>query len=274
MSVTVITGAGGGMGQACVRALRDTGPLLLVDLDNGRLAEALTNAPQSATLVTDVSTPSDIETLAERVASLGGLAALVHLAGVSPTMADVTSVLEVDLVGTALLTQALLRHAVPGSVAVCVASIAAHMSSFTETVDEVLDDPLLPDLPGRLESALGVPLTTGSAYMLAKRGVVRLCEREAVAWGKRGARILSLSPGLIDTPMGRLELRENPAKASLIGLTPVDRPADEGSAELPGRVDDIAQGIAYLCSSAASFVSGCDLRVDGGLVAALRFPHE
>ena len=91
--------------------------------------------------------------------------------------------------------------------------------------------------------------------------------------GVRGARILSLSPGLIDTPMGQLELRDNPGKRGLVGRTPIDSPHDGGSAQLPGRPADIAYVIEFLASPRARFVSGCDLRVDGGLVAALKTTH-
>ena len=87
--------------------------------------------------------------------------------------------------------------------------------------------------------------------------------------GNRGARILSLSPGLIDTPMGQLELRDNPGKRGLVGRTPIEAPDDGGSAELPGRPADIADVMEFLAGPGARFVSGCDLRVDGGLVAEL-----
>jgi NAD(P)-dependent dehydrogenase (short-subunit alcohol dehydrogenase family) len=137
-------------------------------------------------------------------------------------------------------------------------------------VQAVLDDPFEPDLVARVEHALGTPLTPGTAYALAKHGVVRLCQRSAVAWGRRGARVVSVSPGLIDTAMGRLELRDNPGKRGLIGRTPVPAPPDDGgSDELPGRTADIADVVEFLAGPQARFISGCDVRVDGGLVAAL-----
>jgi NAD(P)-dependent dehydrogenase (short-subunit alcohol dehydrogenase family) len=262
------------MGRACVRAFQDAGPLLLVDVDEARAADvasAAAAAGAAAThLVADVSRAADIESLAERVATGGGLRSLVHLAGVSPMMADAATVLDVDLVGTARITDALLPLSGPGSVAVCIASIAGQMAPSTTAVDEVLQQPLAADLAARLELAVGAALDPGMAYSLAKRGVILLCEQQAAAWGARGARIVSVSPGLIDTPMGRLEAEDNAAMTYLLGLTPVNRPPDDGSDDLPGRVDDIASAAAFLCSPAASFVSGCDLRVDGGLVAALR----
>ena len=234
MAVTVITGAGGGMGLACVQALRAS-PLLLVDIDPDALDAARALAPDAISSTADLGSPSDIAGLAQSVERCGGLQHLVHLAGVSPTMDNVDRILQVDLVGTAMLLDSLAASAKPGSVAVCAASIAGHLMVFPPEVDRVLDEPLASGLRGRLDDALGSPLTTGVAYSLAKRGVIRRCERVAAAWGARGGRVVSLSPGLIDTPMGRLELRDNEGKRGLIGLTPVRAPADGGSPELPGR---------------------------------------
>jgi NAD(P)-dependent dehydrogenase (short-subunit alcohol dehydrogenase family) len=267
--VTVITGAGGGMGRACVEVLR-AHPLLLVDIDPRALEAVHAVAPEAMTATADLGSSSDLAALAQTVDELGGLQHLVHLAGVSPTMDDVDRILQVDLVGTAILVDSLEAVVQPGSVAVCAASIAGHLMVFPPEVDLELDRPRKPGLRDRLEGAFGSTLTTGIAYSMAKRGVIRLCERAASAWGDRGGRVVSLSPGLIDTPMGRLELRDNEGKRGLIGLTPVVAPTDEGSPELPGRNSDIANVVEFLVSPRARFLSGCDVRVDGGLVAALR----
>ncbi len=277
LGTTVITGAAGGMGRACVRAFQDSGPLVLLDVDATRTAEIAdaVNAEggSARALAVDVSRPADIEMLAKEVAADGGLRYLIHTAGVSPTMADAARVLDVDLIGTARLTEALLPLAVPGSVVVCVASIGGQMGALPAEIEEVLNDPLAPDFQERIEAAAGGgTMDPGGAYAFAKRGVIKLCEREASAWGARGGRIVSISPGIMDTPMGRMEAEENEAMAFMLGLTPVSRPDDGGFPTLPGRVDDIANAAAFLCSPQASFISGTDLRIDGGLVAALFNP--
>ncbi len=270
----VITGAAGGMGRACVTAFQDSGPLLLLDVEEKSVREvaAAANAAGAVAtpLVVDVSKQTDVDAAAEHVAAGGGLRTLIHTAGISPTMADGRAVLEVDLVGTARLTRAFLPLVGPGSVAVCVASIGGQMGPAPEAVDAALNDPLAPDFLAQLEAALGMELNGSVAYALAKRGVISLCEREAPAWGAQGGRIVSISPGLIDTPMGRLEAAENEGMAFMIGLTPVSRASEQGSDTMPGRVEDIAAAAVFLASPAASFVSGCDLRVDGGLVGAIR----
>jgi NAD(P)-dependent dehydrogenase (short-subunit alcohol dehydrogenase family) len=268
MSVTVITGAGGGMGRACVE--RFCGEhLLLVDIDDGALEAARALAPEANCAAADLGSRASIETLVRQVEAMGGLDRLVHLAGVSPMMDDAARILEVDLVGTAVLLNGLVTTAGPGSVAICIASIAAHLLPVSSETQAVLDEPMAPDLAARLERALGSELGPGTAYALAKHGVVRLCQRSVADWGARGARVLSVSPGLIDTPMGQLELKDNPGKRGLIGRTPIDAPHDDGSAELPGRTADIADAIEFLAGPRARFISGCDVRVDGGLVAAL-----
>jgi len=143
------------------------------------------------------------------------------------------------------------------------------MGAFDPAMDAVLDDALAPDLEARYRAACGAEPDPGATYRLAKRAVIRLCERVAVTWGPRGGRVISLSPGLIDTEMGRLELEHNPIKTWMAEITPVRAGRCDDGTVLPGRADDIASAIAFLCSDAASFVSGCDLRVDGGLVAAM-----
>ncbi len=256
------------MGRACVERFRDS-RLVLVDIDEGALEEARVLAPEAECAVVDLGSLESIDAFVGRIGSLGGLDRLLHLAGVSPMMDDAARVLQVDLVGTAALVEGLEKSAGAGSVAICIASIAAHLFPVPPDVRAALDDPLAPGLGTRVERALGTPLDPGTAYALAKHGVVRLCERLAPAWGARGGRILSLSPGLIDTPMGQLELKDNPGKRRLIGRTPLAAPGDGGSEELPGRPADIADVLAFLASPSARFINGCDVRVDGGLVAAL-----
>jgi NAD(P)-dependent dehydrogenase (short-subunit alcohol dehydrogenase family) len=179
-------------------------------------------------------------------------------------MADGRRVLDVDLVGTARVLGAFEALVEPGAVAVCIASIAGYSDLGTE-VDALLDDPLVPGFLDEVAARLKSPLDGDTAYVLAKRGVIRLCERLAAPWGARGGRLVSVSPGLMDTGMGRFELENQEIMQAMVDFTPVKRP---GASPLPGRADDIAQLVAFLCSAAASFISGCDIRVDGGLVGA------
>jgi NAD(P)-dependent dehydrogenase (short-subunit alcohol dehydrogenase family) len=105
-----------------------------------------------------------------------------------------------------------------------------------------------------------VATNSGAAYSIAKRGVIRACQRWAPQWGKRGARIVSLSPGLIDTPMMQMELSKTPGMKVMLELTPLGR---------LGTPEEIAATVDFLCSGEASFISACDILVDGGCIAAM-----
>jgi NAD(P)-dependent dehydrogenase (short-subunit alcohol dehydrogenase family) len=266
-NVLVITGGVGGMGLACARALADRGRLLLVDLredllDHARVALGGQGAVVD-TLRCDVTSATDVAAVADRVRELGRLRCLVHTAGVSPEMADAATVLDVDLGGSVRITDALFPLVNPGSSAILIGSIAGY-SDVPAAVEPLLDDPLADGFLATVEQALGRALDSATAYVLAKRGVTRLVERLATPWGKTGGRTVAISPGLIDTPMGRLELDRQPIIPMMIEVTPVKRP----DRPLPGRPEDIAATVAFLESDAAAFVSGCDIRVDGGLVGA------
>jgi len=267
-AVTVVTGAARGMGLACAERLHGDGPLVLVDLDEGIGDVAAALAGRSAAtgsvegLRADVASGDDVGRLADRVGTLGPLGALVHAAGVSPTMGDWRRMFEVDLVGTALVVDALRSLAQSGSAAVCFASIAAHLSGPAPPgLEAALADPLHPDFFDRLAAVAAEHPMDQTAYSWAKLGVIRLVGREAAAWGARGARIASVSPGIIDTPMGRQEFDAQEFMAVMLDHTPLGR---------EGRPEEVAAAVAFLVSDAASFVSGCDLVVDGGVVPTLQ----
>ncbi len=274
-TVSVVTGAGGAMGTACARRLAAIDDVLVLsDIDESRLqqtAEAIAalGGARVEVVVADLGDPDAGPLLAARARDRGSFHALVHTAGLSPAMAPWQEILRVDLVGVARVLDAFLPLVGPSSVAVCLASIAGHLGVFDATMDALLDDVSAPDLESRFLEVCGPDPASGVTYRLAKRAVIRLCERAAVDWGARGGRVVSVSPGLIDTGMGRLELEENPIKHWMAEITPLGPSRRTEETILPGRVDDIASAVGFVVSDAAAFVSGCDLRVDGGLVGAM-----
>lgn len=276
-TVSVVTGAAGAMGADCALALaRTVDVVLLTDLDEDRLASTAERVENEAnaticTLTGDLGEPAFVGELATRALALGRLQSLVHTAGLSPSMAPWADILRVDLLATARLLDVFLSCAAPGSVAVCLASLAGHIGPFEPRMDALLDRPLDADFEARFHALVGAEPDPGITYRLAKRGVIRLCERAAVSWGARGGRVVSVSPGLIDTAMGRLELENNPIKQWMAELTPVG--GDRSDTLLPGLTRDVADVVAFLCSDKASFISGCDVRVDGGLTAAMNGEH-
>jgi NAD(P)-dependent dehydrogenase (short-subunit alcohol dehydrogenase family) len=257
--VLVVTGAASGMGLASAETLAPGHALLLLDLRADPLAQAAQRLGCES-IAGDLCDAETLRRLVERVGAAGGCSGLVHGAGLSPTMAEAKRLFEVNLVATARLVDALEPLLLRDAAGVLFASQAAHLIARVASpeIDALLDDPLHPDLYDRLAAAAG-PLATssGGAYALSKRGVQRLAVARAPAWGARDARLVSLSPGVVDTEMGRSELSaQTAAMESIIAATPVGKRM--------GRAAELASVVAFLCSDAASFVSGVDLLVDGG----------
>jgi NAD(P)-dependent dehydrogenase (short-subunit alcohol dehydrogenase family) len=259
------------MGLACARRMVDiVDVLFVVDRDGDGATAVADELSTSDTRVVpvelDVTDVDGVGAFGVTVAAEGVLRAVAHAAGISPTMADWQTVVRVDLVGTALLVDALRPSVAQGTAMVCFASMAAQLAAdnMEPAVDAALDAPLDEAFLKRLRGAAGEMVEDpGTAYGVAKRGVQRLVQREAVAWGRAGARINSVSPGMIDTPMGRQEFEVQPLMQTMLDMTPLGR---------EGRAEELADAVMFLLSDAASFVTGTDLLVDGGVVAALRSP--
>lgn len=234
--MNVVIGGMSGIGAAVVDLL--DGPTLVADRTGGDVR-------------CDLTDPASLASLVERIDRLD---ALVVTAGVSPSMGSATAILDIDLVGMARVLEAVDPLVERGTVAVCVASMAGHMLSLPDEVTEVLDRPLDRD------AVLGLTDDPSMAYVYAKQGVIRLVRRTAVSWGRRGARVVSVSPGVVDTPMGATEMAAGNGTTEMAAASCLGR---------AGQPQELAAVIAFLCSEAASYITGTDVLVDGGTVAAV-----
>ena len=264
LSLAVVIGAGT-MGMAVARRLAQRHRVLLADL-RGDHAEAQAAAMRAEGcdargLACDVTDLAAIAALAARVAGLGGLGVLAHVAGLSPSLGDYTTIMRVNLRGVALVAEALLPLARQGSAAVLIGSLAAHNFRPSDAAVAVLQSPAAPDLAERLAAVIGAEAATPPmAYVHAKWGILSYARRNAAAWGAKGARIVSLSPGLIATSQGALEFENSPGKKAMYEKTPLAR---------EGTMLEIADAVEFLVSKRASFISGTDLLVDGGLAGTM-----
>ncbi|MBX6389925.1 MAG: SDR family oxidoreductase [Frankia sp.] len=264
--VLVVIGAGG-MGVAVVRRVGSGKAVLLADYNQTALnavAETLGAEGQQVTAqVVDVSSRESVEALAKAAAALGPVRGVVHTAGVSPTQAPTEAILNVDLLGTALVLDAFGEVVAAGGAGVAISSMSGYMLPPlpSEQEAQLANAPTaeLLDLP---ITAVDAFLNAGHAYAFAKRANQLRVRAASVSWGARGARINSISPGVISTAMGQQELagESGTVMRAMVTASPTGR---------LGTPDDIAAAAQFLLSDAASFITGTDLLVDGGVVAGI-----
>lgn len=256
----VITGAAGGMGNpAAIRFAAKGRALLLCDLHAEPL-EALAavlrgTGAKIATLAGDIAAPDYPERILDTVGD-APISGLIHTAGLSPTMADGARIFSVNYDATERLIAGLLPRFSEGACAVLISSVSGYMLSDPALLGAIRTFVLTGDRAG-IAQYMDDP---GMSYAVSKRAVMGLVEREATAFGARGVRIASIAPGFIDTPMGKAEAEENAQLRAMIGMVPQRR---------MGHGDEIASVAEFLCSPAASYISGCDIRVDGGIIGLL-----
>jgi len=263
--VLVVTGCGG-MGTAVARRLGAGRAVLLADVDEVALAasaEALrAEGLEVSTRTVDVGRAESVEGLAEAATALGRVGAVVHTAGLSPVQAPPAAIVHVDLVGTARMLDIFGRVIASGGAGVFVASMAGSMASLDADLERRLATVPTADLAGLPELSEEVLGDAATAYVTAKRANQLRVRAAAGPWGTRGARVNSLSPGVIATPMGEAELAgpTGDVMRRMIAASPTDR---------IGTPHDIAAAVAFLVGPDAGFVTGTDLLVDGGVVAAM-----
>jgi NAD(P)-dependent dehydrogenase (short-subunit alcohol dehydrogenase family) len=265
--VVVVIGAGG-IGQAIASRQGSGKAVLLADLNAETLAaaaEALeARGHNVVTRSVDVASRESVHALAQAAAALGDLVQVVDTAGLSPVQASPAAILAVDLVGVALVLEEFGQIIAPGGAGLVISSMAGYMLPALDpeaehalaqtSVDELLGLPIL---------APDAVANSGRAYALAKRANHLRIQSAAVAWGDRGARVNSISPGIILTPFAQEEMTGPGAQGYRAMI-------DRSAAGRVGTTDEVASAAAYLLGPDAGFITGADLLIDGGVIAALR----
>jgi NAD(P)-dependent dehydrogenase (short-subunit alcohol dehydrogenase family) len=258
----------GGMGQAIARRLGAGKTVLLADYNEETLASVAESLSADGhhveSRLVDVSSPESVRGLAKYAAALGDVTQVAQTAGLSPSQAAAEAILAVDLLGVALVLQEFGEVIAPGGAGVVIASMAGHMfPPLTAEQERALAHTPAHELLG-LDFVSPQRITEpGIAYGIAKQANHIRVRAASAHWGRRGARINSISPGIISTPMGQQEL------ASPVGDGMRAMVAASAAGRL-GTPDDIALATAFLLGPDASFITGTDLLVDGGVIAAIK----
>ncbi len=259
--IAVVTGVGG-MGSAIARRIGAGRRLALLDIDGEKservAAELRASGHDVVSTVADVADRAAVQAFAD---SLTGdrIVALVHTAGLSGSMAGADRIMDVNLLGTALVIDAFEPLMGPGSAAVFIASMGSITFPVGPDLAQRYAHAPTDELVGIMRASRDKPYAPVEAYCLSKRANQLRVNAAAIRWGRNGARINSISPGIIATPMGDLEARHVPQMAIMREISPIQR---------IGTPDDIAQAVEFLLGVQASFITGIDLPVDGGVIAA------
>jgi NAD(P)-dependent dehydrogenase (short-subunit alcohol dehydrogenase family) len=265
--VLIVLGVGG-MGHAVARRLGAGKTVLLADNNAAALtsvAKALSaDGHQVHSREVDVASPESVRTLAAHAASLGAVTQVAHTAGLSPSQASSEAILAVDLLGTALVLEEFGEVIAEGGAGVVVASMAGHLfPPLTAEQERALAHSPASELLALEFVSTHKTAAPGVAYGIAKQANHIRVRAASAQWGRRGARINSISPGIISTPMSHQEL------ASPVGDAMRAMIAASATGRL-GTPDDIAAATAFLLGPDASFITGTDLLVDGGATAAMK----
>lgn len=263
--VAVVIGVGG-MGRAIARRLGSGITLALADFDDVALDTVTRELTDDGHAVVptrlDVGDIEAVNAFADSAADLGRIVHLAHTAGLSPVQASAEQINRVDLVGVAAVLDAFAARISTGATGVVITSMAGHLwPPFADDVAHGLATMPAGELYDFNLAHNDFARHPTSAYATAKAANILRVRAAAASWGRRRGRVNSISPGVIATPMGRAELssENGAAMAELI---------DDAALRRAGTPDEIASVAAFLLGPDSSYITGTDILVDGGVVAA------
>lgn len=263
--IMILVGAGQ-IGMAIARRVGYGMTILVADKNpdhSADIAQTMTNAGFDARPETvDLASRESITKLIDKATSLGDVTMLVNAAGISPSQASIGTILNVDLYGTAVLLEEVGKIIAPGGVGVTISSQSGHrMKQLTAEEDRLLATTPTEELLGLDMLQPGNIADTLHAYQMAKRCNEKRVMAQAVAWGERGARLNSISPGIVVTPLAIDEFNgpRGDFYKNMFAKCPAGR---------PGTADEIANVAELLMSERGAFITGTDVLVDGGATAS------
>lgn len=261
-NIHIITGGSSGIGLECAKRFKE-GTVLITGRNEEKLKIAIEDLKKSGidavSKSSDISDIDSIKELFKYAKSLGKVKTVVNSAGVSGGMVDSKVTFEIDLLGTEHLIEETLNLAEENTVLVLIASMMGHIVPANPDYDKYLENP---SEDGSIDALVKVVDNKSDvAYNFSKRGVHLLVKKYAPTFGEKRARIVSISPGIIMTPMAEQAAADHPEQMEFMKkMTPMSR---------NGNPDDIANAVCFLASDTASFITGTDLLVDGGLTIKL-----
>ena len=266
-SVTVITGGAGGMGLATAKIVGPDHTVVLCDVRQDRLDAAVSTLDgigiTCKAVNCDVTDRQAVDGLLETASGLGTLASVIHTAGVSPSMGPADYVMKTNAIGTVNVNEGFFQIAGEGVAIVNVASMAAHMlpenmvptGQFPQALQD--EDAFMSDMMAAC-NVFPEGGRSGMAYAISKSFVRWYSTSQAERFNGRGLRIVSVSPGSIDTEMGRLE--EQAGAGAMVADAAVPR---------WGKPEEMAELLAFCASDKAGYLTGTDILNDGGVVASV-----
>ena len=270
-NICVVTGGGSGMGLETAKLVGKDQKIILVGRTVSKLQNALdelhTLGIEAEAYPCDAGNREAVEKLAQYAAAQGTVKTVVHAAGVSPHMTDALSIFKINAVGTININEAFGEVMGQGSCILNVSSMAGHMLPEANAPRQIYALALsniqaFEGAAAQMLAAVPQEQSNGTAYTVSKNFVIWYTAKMAVRLGKKGIRVVSISPGTFRTPMGEVEGEQAASFALARALGRLGEP------------EEIAKMMAFMVSDACSYMTGADVLYDGGSIAALKDKME
>ena len=273
-NVCVITGGGSGMGLETARNIDKAFILVLTGRTVAKLEKAKelleAEGHEVHLMACDVSVRRDVHELCLFAASLGTIKTVIHAAGLSPTMADPEKIIMVNAVGTKNVNMEFYKYMNDGGVIVDVASSSAYEAPGVLVKHQIYEeaeykeDAFLKHMIGEANLVPDAYLKSGMAYTMSKNFVVWYAQKCAHEYAKKGIRVVSVSPGLIETGMGTQEVEQSDFAKQMI---------DNSCAKRMGKPEELGFAIATIADERNGYLCGVDVLIDGGAYSGKKFKN-